>query len=307
MRKLSLNFIFLLIPILLLLYWLPINKRNLYAGLTKNCDNHATWIYDRLHSNPKTADIVFFGSSHTMNGIEDSLIENLLGNKEHILNMGYCQLGVDLYYTFLQELIVTKHPKQIIIEVRSDENRYRHPVFPYLASNKDVLTAPLLFNPDFISENYEHLFYKLETIHRIIFKDTANQQIHIEQNFGCRNFRDTISLEHLISAKESHFKNQKKESSFATWFYMKFPRYYYQKIGALCKKNNIKITFLYIPDYGEPNYLPAELPTYKKYGNVLLPPSTIFENTHFWFDVGHLNRAGAQALSVWVAEQIKNQ
>jgi len=304
MKKLFLNFIFLLLPIVLLLYWIPVNKRNLYAGLTGNCANHAIWIFDRLHNNPKNADIVFLGSSHTMNGIDDSLIENLLKNKEDILNMGYCQLGVDLYYSFLQELIATKHPKQIIIEVRGDENRYRHPIFPYLASNKDVLTAPLFFNPDFFSENYEHLYYKLETLHKMIFKETENDKIQIDQNFGCRNFPDTAVSEQLSIAKEKRLQHQKPESHFATWFYMEFPRSYYQMIGGLCKKNKIKITFLYIPSYGEPNKLPAELLTYKLYGNVLIPPSSIFENTNFWFDEGHLNQTGAHALSIWVARQL---
>jgi len=47
--------------------------------------------------------------------------------------------------------------------------------------------------------------------------------------------------------------------------------------------------------------------TYRKYGEVLIPPHEIFEDPDNWFDENHLNRAGASKLSAWVSGQIKKK
>lgn len=304
MRTLILKIIFFLIPILFLLYWFPVSERKLYAGLKETCANRSLWVYDRNVLNQYPADIIFFGSSHTLNGIDDKLIDEQLNSQNvSVVNMGQCSLGVDLYYAYLKEAIKYKKPKHIIMEVRNTENRYSHPVFPYIASNKDVLIEPVLFNRDYISNNYRHIYYKMEIIRDIIFGDSLNNEVNAE-SFGCRAIDDTMDLTALQQAK-NNYKEDEPMSKFATWFYMSWPRSYYEKIAALCKSNQIEITFLYIPAYIEPYRIPDEYNFYGHYGKVLMPPDSIFRNTAYWFDESHLNQTGAKALSSWVAEKIK--
>lgn len=304
MKKLFLRLLIFIVPILALLYLLPVNNRLLYAGLSSDCGNRAIWLHDWLYNNPKTADIVFLGTSHTINGIDDEYVEQQLKSKNiKIINMGYCSFGVNLYYHLLKELIKHKKPRQIVIEIRNEEDRYTHPIFAYVSSNSDVLTEPLLFNRDYLKDNYMHLYYKLEVIHNLTFGNTTNATIRTE-NYGCRNFSDTAPSDMLNNIKTERQKPHPPEPKWESDFNMAYPRAWYTRIGKLCRDNNISIIFLYIPAFGEPYKLPEEYSTYTQYGKVLMPPDSLFGNIHYWFDEGHLNKAGAKALSEWIAAQI---
>jgi hypothetical protein len=72
-----------------------------------------------------------------------------------------------------------------------------------------------------------------------------------------------------------------------------------------CKKQEIDIIFLYLPAYGSPQDQPREYDTYKEMGALLLPPEVILKNKQHWFDENHLNQAGAEKLSLWVAGEIR--
>ena len=93
--------------------------------------------------------------------------------------------------------------------------------------------------------------------------------------------------------------------SFERDFYMAFPRAYIRKIGELCREHDVKLVFIYLPEYASGLWQPLESSTYNKYGKILIPPKEIFESTFFWGDENHLNQAGAKALSAWIAETIK--
>jgi hypothetical protein len=257
-----------------------------------------------MYNNPKEIDLVFLGSSQTINGINDKLIEDKLACKRlHVANLGYCRLGVNLYYLLIKEIIKTKKPKAIIIEIRGEENRYSHPVFPYLANSKDVLTATLFFNRDFFPDCYRKIYYKLDVIHEMLFNELKNKEIR-KEDFGFASNADTARIELLNEAKLRRSKHKKELTSFERNFVMKYSRSYYEKIAELCVKNHIKLMFLYIPSYGSPAEKPKEFNTYVKYGPVLMPPLSIFETTNNWADENHLNQAGAKVFSDWIAKQI---
>jgi hypothetical protein len=89
-------------------------------------------------------------------------------------------------------------------------------------------------------------------------------------------------------------------------FKMKFPRKYLKKINAICKQEDIRVYFMYIPEYASNCPLPKEYQTYKKYGKILIPPHEIFDTAAHWHDEDHLNQAGAKELSEWVTAELKN-
>ena len=91
------------------------------------------------------------------------------------------------------------------------------------------------------------------------------------------------------------------------YFYMTYSRIYLKKLSELCIENNIRLKFLYIPGYGSNEKAPLEMMTYQKYGDVLIPPHEIFADPDNWGDENHLNRAGAEKLSEWVATCIRKE
>ena len=114
MKRLYKHIILFFLPVLLLIIIVPVNKRQKYLGLENDCFNHAIWIYDRLYKNSKPVDIAFLGSSHTINGINDKLIEEELKRYNMTAaNFGYCRLGRNLSYVLLKEIIKTKKPRYL--------------------------------------------------------------------------------------------------------------------------------------------------------------------------------------------------
>ena len=117
--------------------------------------------------------------------------------------------------------------------------------------------------------------------------------------------RTLIILVDICNVLIKHQKTKPNISELENRFHNRFPMAYVQQIYELCEAHNIKLSFVYIPGYGVP-FNPEELNTrYGKYGDLLLPPQYIFNNTNYWADDGHFNATGGNALSVWIAEHLK--
>ncbi len=305
MNRLYKHIILFLLPALILILILPVNKRLKYQGLENDCFNHAIWIYDRIYNNSKPLDIAFLGSSRTINGINDELIEQEL--KEYnmaVVNFGYCRLGRNLSYALLKEIVSRKKPGYLVLEVSRNEDRYSHPVYPHIAGTADVAFANPFFNRDLLADIRTQLTYKIELWQDIMFQKTVTMPIQTS-DFGFASSNDTIAGEILKEVKNGRSKPKPGLKKIEENFHMSFPRIYLKKIHRLCRENNINMLFLYIPPYGTDQFLPNEYKTYIKYGIVILPPVPITDNPSNWHDEDHLNRTGANKLSLYIAAEIK--
>ena len=305
MKRLYKNITLILFPILIVLTLIPIDRRLKYQELKNDCFQHGIWIYDRLYNNDKPIEIAFLGSSRTINGINDKLIEEKIGNPQmNLVNFGYCRPGRNLHYIIAQDILKTKTLKKLIVEVRDDEDRYSHPIFPYIAENNDILLASPFFNRDIFIDLYHYYGYKLQLLQETLFK--KNEPIEIQKmDFGYGSSPDTADARFLLKFKESE-RFPQPANKLERDFYMKFPRSYLRKIHQLCVDHNVELTFIYLPSFGSNLTKPLEIETYRKYGKVLFPPAEIFENMDYWHDEDHFNNAGAVALSAWIAEELKN-
>lgn len=307
MKKIYRNIVLLILPLILLIVVVPVNKRLKYLGLKDDCFNHGIWIYDRLYNNKKAVDIAFIGSSHTINGINDKIISQQLEKYQtQVANFGYCRLGRNLHYTLIKEIINNKKPGSIFIEVREDENRYSHPIAPYIAETKDVIFARPFFNRDLLNDIYDHLSYKVELMQDILFNNTNEYPIQ-NQDYGFASSPDTASG--LIFREEilKEFVPKSKRDNLERDFYMKYPRAYLNSIHRLCRDQNIKLVFIYLRTYGSEMDKPREYQFYSNLGEILIPPLEIFQDPSNWHDQEHLNQAGAKKLSLWLANKIESK
>jgi len=305
MKHFHRNIVLFLLPLLVLILIMPVNQRLKYIGLKHDCFNHGIWIYDRIFNNSKPIDVVFLGSSHTINGINDQLIEENIHNDQlAVVNFGYCRLGRNLDYVLLKEILKKKHPKYLFLEVREDEDRYSHPIFPYIASDKDVLFPWPFFDKNILSDIWTHFSYKIELFQDWIFFNTLEMPIR-KNDFGFASSTDTASGKILNETKLKRNKPRPELTKPERDFHMSFARGYIKRIHKICKENHIKVVFLYLPSYGTSLNKPKEYDTYLKYGEVWIPPDQIMQNPAHWHDENHLNRAGAAQLSQWIADKIK--
>jgi len=301
MKKLVRNLLFFILPVVVIISLIQVDKRSNYLGLKDDCANHGIWIYDRISYNKKNVDIAFLGSSHTLNGINDKLISERLKTKVAV-NFGYCRYGRNLSYVLLKEIYEHKKIKQLILEVTENEDQYSHPVFPFLASSKDVLFPNPFFNRNIITDIWSHFAFKVEIFQDKFYSDELKTPLNT-RDFGMLNSTDTASVILLDATKNTVNKKSKFEQDFRA----NFARVYLRKISDFCKENKIQLTFLYIPSYVERTAKPFEYQTYIKYGKVLIPPRRILNKQANWYDENHLNHSGADELSVWICEQIVHE
>jgi hypothetical protein len=304
MKRIFFNILLFLLPLVFLIYLIPFERRQRFIQLKEDCSWHGIWFFDRVHHNNNSVDIMFFGSSHTINGIMDEDIEKQLNKPSlHIVNFGYCRYGVNIYSVLLKEILRSKKPKILFLEVREDENRYSHPVFPYIADANDIFLATPFFNRDLVRDYFNSFLYRLQLLKVQYFKKDSLVPFRTG-DFGFMGSKDTASKAFLEKVKLEYMKPKVRLSLLERYFYMTYPRIYLRKLSDLCIDNNIRLCFLYIPQYGSQEKEPLEMMTYRRYGNVLIPPREIFEDPDNWGDENHLNRAGAEKLSEWVAGQI---
>ena len=302
MKRLYKNILLFILPVALAIFFIPMNTRLKYIGLRNECFDHAILLYDRSHNNPEPVDIAFFGSSRTINGIDDTLIQNKFNNRKHVFNFGYCTLGQNIYYTLLKTVLEGKKIETVVLEVREEEDRYSHNMFPFIADTKDVLGSPLLFNRDYFVDIENHFLYKIELFQDITF-GRIKQSLHRMENYGYATGANKADTAFLNSIKQANNVPVKELIELETNFHMKYPRSYLAKLSEMCKEKKVKIIFLYLPSYGY-YAKPKEYDTYIKYGKVILPPREILDKKENWSDEQHLNITGASELSIWLVNHL---
>jgi hypothetical protein len=304
MKRVALNILFFVLPLVLLIWLVPVDRRQRFIQLKEDCSWHGIWFFDRVHHNKTPVDVAFLGSSHTINGIMDEAVEKQLGDGSlHVVNFGYCRYGVNIYPVLLKEILLTKKPKILFLEVREDENRYSHPVFPYIADARDIFLATPFFNRDLARDYFNAFLYRIRLLKAQYFHKDSLAPFR-EGDFGYMGSKDTASKAFLEKVRLERMKPKVRPGRLERDFYMTYPRIYLRKLSALCVENDVQLCFLYLPEYGSPEKEPAEMMTYRKYGTVLIPPHEIFEDPANWGDESHLNTAGAGKLSAWVAAGI---
>ena len=199
MRKFLTYIILFLIPFFIAsvtLFLIPIDKKFSYNFVKGECENKASWIYNRVFVDNRDIDVVFVGASQTGCAIMDDVIEKELNKdlkrKINVVNFGYCRRGRDIQYVMLKDMFSIKKPKIIVLEVAEDEPKKSHPVFPYLANTKDLFDSFVLFNQRYLVNVFKGTTVRFEFLKYKVF----NTDIEIPENpepFGYRH-----SSQHVI-------------------------------------------------------------------------------------------------------------
>lgn len=309
MKKFIQHTLAFLLPIIIglgILFFLPTNKKRAYHYLTDDCEGRGAWMYRRIFESKEPIDIAFLGSSHTINGINDTLISRLIAKDNSVpCNLGYCRLGRDLTYVLMKHCLEQKKTKGFIIEVLPDEPAMSHPVFAFLAEGLDVIQPKTIFNRSYAGNFHAHMIAKLNYLRQDLWNVADEYKYALRETSGFTTNTFYADTNTLKTKKEARYKNQYRSHQWTRKFNMPFPKAWLSSISSLAKANNCPLIFLYIPPYGSPEKVPIEMATYQKYGLVWLPPDSIFTNRKNWYDEEHLNLRGANSLSTWVAGKLR--
>ncbi|MEO1450953.1 MAG: hypothetical protein AAFV07_15595, partial [Bacteroidota bacterium] len=137
----------------LLLYTPP--RDFAYQYLDLNCRQGYT-LYQRIYTDTTPIDVAFLGSSQTMCGVSDVLLDSLLQadvrKPLQVVNLGQCRYGRSLHVHLVRELITHRSPKLIVLEVRVDESRFGHVDFGRVANARELIGDPIWVNHNYFKQ-----------------------------------------------------------------------------------------------------------------------------------------------------------
>jgi hypothetical protein len=277
------------------------NKIYLYSELKDGCENRGSFVYRKIYQDSiRNIDKLFLGSSHTINGIDDSLLSAHFED-ENILNLGFCKFGSNYAPMMLKEVLKTKKVKQVFVELNYAEGPYSHYVVPLLGDFSDVTNTAFSINANFFSDVYNSFLTRLKILRYNLFKfkvelgqspwgsygfktsDVIVDSVFLEQDMS--NFMEKLKLEKSVLKKKIDYH---------------FAQTNYKLLADICNVNQIKLTFIYLPEYAALHEKPLNYDDCKQYGYILLPPDSVLNHKNYWVDREHLNNQGARKLSEWL-------
>jgi hypothetical protein len=290
------------------LFIFPVEKKFSYSFIKGECNNKASWIYNRIFIDNRNVDIAFSGASQTGCAIMDELIEKELnknsGRELSVANIGYCRRGRDIQYLMLKDLFENKKPKIIIVEVYEDEPKKSHPVFPYLANSDDLFSSGILFNQRYLSGIWKGGVVRFENFKHIVFK-TEIQPLKNPLLFGYRHSIQKVADNVLMENRTVWEKRlARHKNSLLRKFELNYSKHYLEKIVKLANQNSCKILFLYLPESGSKLKEPLLTKYYKNFGELVVLPQSIIENKENWKDATHFNDLGAIKVSQFIENKL---
>lgn len=281
------------------------------------------WSYERIHFDPTPIDVALIGTSHTMNGIDGLAVAQRIaaegvraqdGRCLTVTNLAIPAYGRNMHWLVMRELLSQRKPRAIVLEVMENETRKAHPLFYTVASLKDVIEAPRLFNINYVGdlirlpsrqvelgmESFAPADFGLKTTFDPVQYDgstvdnTRVVSVH-GQAFTppLTRVMDPAKLEAeraaLWANKNLHFlPKQLAEYEYAV------PNRYVRAMLELADRAHVPVYLLYLPGYGQPPQ-PYDISLYGK--RPLLLMNDILAHREYWQDVHHLNSQGAASAS----------
>lgn len=291
---------------LLAVFFIKADREFCYNYIKGDCDTRGKLFYKRLEKKSVGMDYLFVGSSKTMNGINDGLIEDSLNkrsqNKLRLYNAGYCRFGRNLDFLLCKEFSKNNALKKIFVEVRADESTTSHPMFPFLANGREIIQGANALNGKLPSELYNHTLMNLNYLRCELKLEKKEKNKYKLELHGYNNIDRVMERELLEEFyKEELNKNKSIDKNALEYHYS---HYYLNRIKTLCDKKNIELNFIFMPSFGNTTKLPAFKEEYEKWGKVIIGPDSIFNNKSYWKDVAHFNTAGATAFSNFLAKEL---
>jgi hypothetical protein len=282
------------------------NKIYLYSELKDGCENRGSFVYRKIYEDSvQTIDKLFLGSSHTINGIDDSLLSTHFKN-ENILNLGFCKFGSNYAPMMLKEVLKTKKVKQVFVELDYAEGPYSHYIVPLLGDFSDVTNTAFSINANFFSDLYNSFLTRLKILRYDLFKFNFELGQSPWRNYGFKTSDTMVDSVFLEKEKNKFMEKSKLEKSeVKEKIDDHFAQTNYKLLSEICKGNQIELTFIYLPEYAALHEKPLNYKDCKQYGNILLPPDSVLDHKNYWVDSEHLNNIGARKLSEWLKNQCK--
>lgn len=275
-----------------------------YAPITDTDDGgKLAWVHERVK---RPIDYAFIGSSHTLRGIDDELIENAVHGAGYrsvkVCNLGRNFIGRNLDYLVVKELLERQKPRVIFLEVPDRIPVGGHVLFPILADRKDFFSAANAGNARLARDLNTAFNSRFDTLAASVCRSVPKQR---RFRYGEHGY---LAVDGRLDAPEAAGINAQKgvlEKYFPAVYRLLqeedtgYRCAYTERIVRLARQKGTRVVFLYLPIFNK-----HDIPKGYRKEDILFPPAGIFDKAENFADIAHLNPRGAQQLSVWLAGKV---
>jgi hypothetical protein len=328
----------LLAAICLLIFYIPL-PRNYYFSLMRYTDyTKMTWVENKLNSvESLDSTVVFVGSSICLNGINDSLLNELDTGNTQYLNCAITHTCFAVIDAMLEEMLMEKklHPKKVILCFKGDAMaRGIHNMYPAQADPSHIMRSATEFNTFFLPSFLKRVSWNVHSLTRFTkyTKNDPKKEFTSSYGFKPQEMVPPEKIEKMYKnlrvGSESNFnaiqsENEGKKLPLKSQALLAYTdvtqNIYFQR--AMFEKSAKRLDDLDIP-YDiivYPNLVSARMKEQEIMANyvkrtfksidfekhkVIAINDTAFANAKYYADMNHLNPEGAELLTHYIFNEL---
>jgi len=314
MKKFLVKLFLFLSPILLLSYFFDVFiSKNLKNSNRFAEKEYPTW--NAIYEGNVNSDLLIFGSSRAWVHIDPTMISDSLGISAY-------NLGIDGHNFWLQNLRYrqllkyNKRPKFIICSLdyftlKKNKDLYNSEQFlPYMLWNKDIKKATISYN------GFSSLDYVIPLIRYYGKYDAIATAIRYFTGHLSNPTTRIKGYQGRVENWNSDFDNAKVNMKSLEVRLDKPTILLFENFLKECKANNIKLIFVYTPEYIEGQQFVSNRPQimglFKKFSKKYHIPfydfskDSISYQKKYFYNASHLNKVGSQLFTKNLVDTLKS-
>lgn len=298
------------LPIFLVIVFVflkPLSPQFAYNFVKGECSGHGKWIHDRLYINPEPIDIAIIGTSVGWGLFDDRTLSESLskdkGKPISVVNLSYCRPGFNMRALMVEEIIKTKHPQRIVIELRWKPSRGGHHLYGYLATTDMLLNpATRLYQP-YLTDLKNAVIVRWEEVRSLL--QSTDIYIPDKADYGVSPDDALVDQDRMINVLESRQKedlNTPESIQESIHYYVYWKNM--ERIKHLCQDAGVELSFFYVNQFGNPVRYPKYQEEIERVAPIWYAADSVFHDPLLYADVVHFNRSGTNAITPYLYEHL---
>ena len=322
----------------MLMFYLPLS-RSYYFSIVKYSDySKISWIENKLNQTASLdSTVVFVGSSICLNGINDSLLNELDTGTTQYLNLGMTHTCFAITDALLEDMLERRQlrPKKVLLCFKGDAMaRNIHTMYPVQATASHIQSSLADYNTQYVPSVLKRASWNIHSLTQYSKYIPQEHEKEFVSNYGFKpqNFNAVEKVEksykNLRAGSESNFnaiqgENEGRELPLKSKLSLAytdvtqnviFQRHMFEQSAQRLDAYNIPYDIIVYPNLVSARMNQKEIMAnyikrtftgidYSKH-KVIAANDTAFANAAYYVDMNHLNPTGADLLTRYIYNQL---